>query len=87
MLADGFHTMLLDVAEGLSERFIKALVGADVLHAKCFWYSWQAFELDDGTVFAHLLHLFAILYVDVRGGVLHVVLDGEAVTWWWTLAS
>ena len=87
MLADGLQAVLLDVAEGLGERLVETFVGANVLHAECLWHGGQALELDDGAVFAHLLHLFAILNVDVSGGVLHVMLDGEAVTWWRTLAS
>ena len=87
MLADGLQAVLLDVAEGLGELLVETFVGADVFHAKCFWYSWQTFELYYSAVFAHLLHLFAILDVDVSGGVLLVMLDGEAVTWWRTLAS
>ena len=50
-----------------------------MLHAECLGHSGQMLELDDGTVFAHLFNLFAILDVDVRRLVLLVVFDGEAV--------
>ena len=87
MLSNRLIALLLNIAEGLSERFVEALVRANVLHAECLWHGGQAFELDDGAVFAHFLHLFAILDVDVSVSVLLVVLNGEAVTWWRTLAS
>ena len=87
MLANYFVPLLLYVAEGFGKRLVKTLVGTYVLHAEGLGYGWQALELDDGAVLAHLLHLFAILNVDVSGGVLLVVLNGEAVTWWRTLAS
>ena len=87
MLPDHLIALLLDIAEGLGERLIEAFVRTNVLHAEGLGYGWQALELDNGAVFAHLLHLFAILNVDVSGGVLLVVLNGEAVTWWRTLAS
>ena len=86
MLTDGLQAVLLDVAEGFGERLVEALVRANVLHAECLWHGGQTFELDDSAVFAHFLHLFAILDVDVRRRVLFVVLDGEAVARRWTLA-
>ena len=82
MLPNRLIALLLNITEGLSERLVEALVRANVLHAKCFWYRWQTLKLDNSAVFAYLLHLFAILDVDVSGGVLLVVLNGEAVTWW-----
>ena len=65
MLTDGFVAVLLDVAEGLGERLVEAFVGANVFHAESAGHCGQAFELDDGTVLSHLLHLFTILDVDV----------------------
>ena len=52
--------LFVDVAECLDERLVEPFVGADVLHAKSLGHSGQTFELDDGTVLAHLLYLFAI---------------------------
>ena len=87
MLPNNLIALLLNITEGLSERLVEALVRANVLHAECLWHGGQAFELDDVAILAHLFNLFAILNVDVSGGVLLVVLNGEAVTWWRTLAS
>ncbi len=87
VLTDGLQTVLLDVAEGLGERLVEAFVGANVLHAEGTGHGGQALELDDGAVFAHLLHLFTILDVDVRRCVLLVVLHGEAVARRRTLAA
>ena len=87
MLTCDFVALLFDVAEGLGERLVEALIRTFVLHAEGFGYSRQTLELDDEAVLAHLLHLFAILDVDVRRRVLLVVFDSKAVTWWRTLAS
>ena len=87
MQANYFIPLLLYVAEGFGERLIEAFVRTNVLHAEGLGYGWQALELDNGAVFAHLLHLFAILDIDVGGGVLLVVLDGEAVARWRALAA
>ena len=84
MLANYFVPLLLYVAEGFGKRLVKTLVGTYVLHTEGFGYSRQTLKLDDGTVLAHLLHLFAIFDVDVRRCVLLVMLHGETVTWWWT---
>ena len=80
MLPDHLIALLLDIAEGFGERLIEAFVRTNVLHAEGLGYRWQTLKLDNSAVFAHLLHLFAILNVDVSGGVLLVVLNGEAVT-------
>lgn len=87
MLTYRLIALFVDVPECLDERLVEPFVGADVLHAKSLGYSGQTFELDDGTVLAHLLYLFAIFNVDVRRCVLLVVLDSETVTWWWALAA
>ena len=87
MLTCDFVALLFDVAEGLGERLVEALIRTFVLHAEGFGNSRQTLELDDEAVLAHLLHLFAILDVDVRRRVLLVVFDSKAVTWWRTLAS
>ena len=70
MLANYFVPLLLDIAEGFGKRLVKTLVRTYVLHAEGLGYDWQALELDDGAVLAHLLPLFAIFDVDVRRCVL-----------------
>ena len=87
MLADYFIPMLFYIAEGFDKRFVEVFVWTDMLHTESLRYDWQTLELDDGAVFTHFLHLFAILDVNVRRGVFLVVFDGEAISRRWTLAS
>ena len=49
-------------------------------HAQGCGYFGQAFELDNGTIGAHFLHLLAVFNIDVGRFILFVMLDGEAVS-------
>ena len=87
MLTNHLIAVFLDVAEGLGVRLEKSLVGTDMFHAECLGNLGQPLKLDDGAVGAHLLHLFAVLDVDVCRCVLFVVFHSEAITWRRTFAA
>ena len=87
MLSCNLVALLLDEAEGLGERLVEAFVWTDMLHTEHLGNGRQTLELDDGAIFAHLFHLFAILYVDIRWCVLLVMLYSKTVTWRWTLTA
>jgi hypothetical protein len=87
VLADNPVALLINVAEGLDIRLVETFVGTDMLHAESLGHLGQPLEQDDGAVVSHLLHLLAILDVDVRWRVLFVMLDGKTVTRWRTLAA
>ena len=57
-----------------------------MLQTYCLWNSCEFLELDEVRVGKKLLYLLAILNVDVCGTVL-VMLDGEAVSRFGTLAA
>jgi hypothetical protein len=58
-----------------------------MFHAEGSGYSRKVLELYDGTISAHLFHLFAILDINIGGAILFVVLNGEAIAWRRTLAT
>ena len=73
MLASCSITMFFHISEKLGERLVEAFVWTDMLHTEGLGNSMQMLELDDGAIFAHLFHLFTILYVDIRWRVLLVM--------------
>ena len=73
-------SVFLDVAEELSVGLIKTVVGTIMSHTQSSGHFGQMFELDDGTIGTHFLHLLAVFNVDVGGLVLFVMLDGESIS-------
>ena len=71
--------LLFQIAESLGVRFVKTLVRTNMFHSEGFGYSRQTLKLDDGTVLAHLLHLFAIFDVDIRWCIFLVMLYSKAI--------
>ena len=79
-VADGGKAVVFHVLEEGGIRLVEAVVRAVMLQAKRLLNGRKTLELDDGRVVSHFFHLLAILYVDVGGRILLVVLNGEAVS-------